>query len=970
MADRWRAHGEADGLRPRRIQAWVRRGTLMVLLLGLGLVLDGWTALAATTVVVTSTGDSGPGTLRDAIASASSGDTVTFAIPPDAPHCDAGMCQIWLSSGELVIDKDLSIIATNTRAAQAIMVRRSPAIGTPRFRVLRITASRTVQISGLTVLGGSVDGGGGGGGIANLGTLTLFDVDVSENWSTSRIDGVGGGIYNLGTLTVINGRIERNHAGGSGGGIANLGTLTMTNSVVSDNYTDGMAGGILTSGTATVTASAFIRNHANDNRSDRGGGAIFNQIGTLRLTNSSLTLNTTRGPGGAIVNTASGTVLVSHTTISANDSAPGTGGIASVNSPGLTAVKNSILQKAGSTSNPSNCQGVILMVGHNRSNDGSCPETTSSNPGPSIPQDDGGFTPSQLLTVPDDAIDAVAPNECSDLDLRPLTTDQRGVPRPQGSRCDAGAYEMVVGPRDSGPPVIVLPTSSVTVLEDRTTEPVLFAVADSDQGAGWPAVTVVGRSDNQARVPDDRIVVAGLADRPTFRQVRVSPAPNANGYATIAVTVTDENARAASVPFTLNVLPVNDAPSFTRGPDVQARTSDGSVSLPWATGISAGPTDESSQGLTFLVTSSQPALFDVQPGIDSNGTLSFTPAANADGTATVTVVLKDTGGTADGGVDASAPQTFALAITPGTLPTISIADAAVVEGNAGTGDASLTVTLSAASAQAVTVHYATANGSATAGTDFLATSGSLVLQPGELLATVVVPVLGDTTPESGESFTVTLANPSRATLGRATATVTIADDDSTGGTAPTPTPTATPTSTASPSPTPSPPPAASPSPTAPPTRTVSPTPTASPSPTPSPSPTSAPASGPCTPRPSPAVHSEQLGPGRLRVTVTAQTSTSGWTNALSRLEVGAARNARVEVPGAAAGANGGPSIVPGQVAGTPGNFDLLLPAGTQQVTFIVQRVADGDFRVDFVVVDGCHGNGAFRTFVGGGPGVR
>jgi hypothetical protein len=104
--------------------------------------------------------------------------------------------------------------------------------------------------------------------------------------------------------------------------------------------------------------------------------------------------------------------------------------------------------------------------------------------------------------------------------------------------------------------------------------------------------------------------------------------------------------------------------------------------------------------------------------------------------------------------------------------------------------------------------------------------------------------------------------------------------------------------------------------------------------------------------------------------VTAQTSAGTQVNALRELEFGPARNARVEVPGAMAGTHGGPSMVLGQPAGTPGDFDLPLPAGAQQATFIVQRVAAGDFRVDFVVVDGCQGSGSFRTFVGGGAGVR
>jgi hypothetical protein len=132
----------------------------------------------------------------------------------------------------------------------------------------------------------------------------------------------------------------------------------------------------------------------------------------------------------------------------------------------------------------------------------------------------------------------------------------------------------------------------------------------------------------------------------------------------------------------------------------------------------------------------------------------------------------------------------------------------------------------------------------------------------------------------------------------------------------------------------------------------------------------APTPQPCASRPNPSMRSEQIGPGRLRVTVTAQRNAGLTTNALTRVEFGAARNARVEVPGAAADTPGGPSTVQGQPAGTPGGFNLALPANTQETTFVVQRAAAGDFKVDLIVVDGCHGSGPFKTFVGGGVGVQ
>src|SRR5207247_1239176 len=72
----------------------------------------------------------------------------------------------------------------------------------------------------------------------------------------------------------------------------------------------------------------------------------------------------------------------------------------------------------------------------------------------------------------------------------------------------------------------------------------------------------------------------------------------------------------------------------------------------------------SGQTLNFIVTTSNNALFAVQPAISPAGVLTYTPAANANGQATVTVQLHDNGGTANGGVDTSAAQQFTITVTP------------------------------------------------------------------------------------------------------------------------------------------------------------------------------------------------------------------------------------------------------------------------------------------------------------------
>ena len=110
-------------------------------------------------------------------------------------------------------------------------------------------------------------------------------------------------------------------------------------------------------------------------------------------------------------------------------------------------------------------------------------------------------------------------------------------------------------------------------------------------------------------------------------------------------------------------------------------------------------------------------------------------------------------------------------------PSLSINDATVTEGNSGTTTATFTVTLSAASASAVTVNYATADGTATAGSDYVAGSGSLILAAGETSKPIPVTVNGDTTVESDETFTVNLSGASGATIADAQGVGTIANDD-------------------------------------------------------------------------------------------------------------------------------------------------------------------------------------------------
>lgn len=117
-----------------------------------------------------------------------------------------------------------------------------------------------------------------------------------------------------------------------------------------------------------------------------------------------------------------------------------------------------------------------------------------------------------------------------------------------------------------------------------------------------------------------------------------------------------------------------------------------------------------------------------------------------------------------------------LAVAP--LPTISIADAGVVEGNFGSKSLSFLVSLSSAATQTTTVQFQTQDGTATtADADYTGIAGTLTFRSGQRTAVASVAVRGDTTIEADETLQVVLSNPSNATLGRATAVGTILDDD-------------------------------------------------------------------------------------------------------------------------------------------------------------------------------------------------
>jgi hypothetical protein len=221
-----------------------------------------------------------------------------------------------------------------------------------------------------------------GGGIYNDGTLTLTNSTVSGNSA-----GQGGGIDNYGTLTLIHSTVSGNSAAVGGGGIFNLGTVTLTNSTVSGNTAEGVysGGGIFNAGRLTLTNSTVSGNTTLDNV----GGGIFND-GTLTLTN----------------------------TLVDNDCA------------GATVSGGGNLESPGNT------------CGFDQPTDQVNVTAEQLKLGPL--QDNGGPTMTHALLPGSVAIDVIPEADCVDAEGAPLTTDQRGEPRPEtgGTLCDVGAFEV------------------------------------------------------------------------------------------------------------------------------------------------------------------------------------------------------------------------------------------------------------------------------------------------------------------------------------------------------------------------------------------------------------------------------------------------------------------------------------------------------------------------------------------------
>lgn len=435
----------------------------------------------ASTITVTSTNDSGPGSLRNALASAADGDTI------DASGVSG---TILLTNGELLVTNSVNIVGSGPD----LLAVNGNAAG----RVFYVAPSNTVSISSLTIADGHAPSvcqacsGESGGGIYNdHATITVSNCTLSGNSANYLNGGDGGGVYNdgyggtanlmvinsvfsnnsaagsggaicsvAGAVTVSNCRFIGNSAGGAGGGLYNGGaTMTIVSSTLGGNSTGGYGGGIYSDGYGG-TATLVVANSAIYSNTSLLAGGIWSEgfagVATVWITNTTLSAN---WPGPNISSDGSGgnaTVVLANSTlfVTADATNGGSGGSVIAINSGTLEIGNTIVTSGFRGPTLISNYGVVTSLGYNLCSDGgggfltATGDQTNTNPKLGPLQDNGGPTLTHALLPGSPAINAGDPNFTP-----PPDYDQRGpgFPRVVGRSIDIGAFEVQnPGPAISG----------------------------------------------------------------------------------------------------------------------------------------------------------------------------------------------------------------------------------------------------------------------------------------------------------------------------------------------------------------------------------------------------------------------------------------------------------------------------------------------------------------------------------------
>lgn len=235
-----------------------------------------------------------------------------------------------------------------------------------------------------------------------------------------------------------------------------------------------------------------------------------------------------------------------------------------------------------------------------------------------------------------------------------------------------GAWVDITTAIDTQAKLITGETTSLSpfaVFQSTNQPPALTALADQTAREGQVLVVEISASD-----PDGDPPILSAQNLPPFAlfinegegtgSIVLAPGFADKGIYDNLTVIASDGIAEDRVSFALEVVDVNAAPSFAAGEDAIASEDAGPQTVAgWASEISPGAADEAAQALSFVVGDGG-ALFAQQPAIDPSGILTFTPAPNAHGTATLAVRLGDNGGTQNGGIDSSAVAALTIVITP------------------------------------------------------------------------------------------------------------------------------------------------------------------------------------------------------------------------------------------------------------------------------------------------------------------
>ena len=277
--------------------------------------------------------------------------------------------------------------------------------------------------------------------------FTVQNITISGGSST----GSGGGVFAQGDLGVIGSVFRQNHADQFGGAMATVGALRIESSLIENNNASQGGGGI---------AGDLVIDIENSTISGNLGGGVTTVPSTdavVTVTNSTVTGNSAADTGAGI--TSGGSTVLVYATVTNNTADTAFGNIFSQEMASFGSVVTGGTDGGG----PSNCLDSPQNVsnGYNFSDDDTCGFTqptdrqNAGSPGLGALGDNGGPTPTQLPEAGSPLLDFIPAEACQSDGAAGITTDQRGVTRPQGDSCDIGAVEVeFVAPE----PIPVVPT--------------------------------------------------------------------------------------------------------------------------------------------------------------------------------------------------------------------------------------------------------------------------------------------------------------------------------------------------------------------------------------------------------------------------------------------------------------------------------------------------------------------------------